>query len=146
MRDILRTLGLPEDHVIVIKRYGMGTFYELPKSVKERKALLKQVELERIRTKLLKAIVKAVRSIDRQANARLELTDDGKPKQLEILIDRLLDEHEEAERRAIVNELKEKGFEVEEWLWYVRGVKRVILKGTETVKELQLIAKEMMMR
>lgn len=145
VRNVLRVLKLPEDRVITIRRYGSGTEHVLSESREEREALLRQAELEKVRAKWLRAIVRVVRHIDRRAYVRLEMTDEAKPKRLAITVYREVDEQDEAEKKIIADEFKAKGFEVKEWSWQIRGIKQVDLKGTETVKELQTAAEQMML-
>ena len=46
-REILRNLGLPEDNIITIKKYGLGTNYELAKTAKKKKEFLAEIEREK---------------------------------------------------------------------------------------------------
>lgn len=144
IREILRTIGLPENSVMALRSYGSKVSFCLPKNADERALLLRQAELLKKETKYLKAIKKAIRPIDRDANATLLLTDEGKLTRLNIWIDKPVEEDNEAQKQAITKELKAKGFETEDWKRYILGKKEVRLKGTETIQELQAIAKKMM--
>lgn len=145
VREILRTLKLPEDHVITLKRYQMRTEYMLWKNKQEREVLLKRVRLENLRTKLSKAIAKEVKSIDRQAHIFLEVTDEGKPRHLEIWVHKSVDEHNEVEKQAIKSEFIAKGFKVEDWASEITCIKQINLNGNETIEELKTTAKGMIM-
>lgn len=80
VREILHTLGLPEDHIMVIRKHGRGTYYEVARTAEEKSRLLNEIETEKKRTKFLKAIVKTIRSMDSRARACLEFTETGEPK------------------------------------------------------------------
>lgn len=144
IREILRAIKLPEIHVIALRNYGSKVSFRLAKNAEEEAFLLKRAELLKTKTKYLKAIAKAIRSIDKKAYAYLELTDEGRPKRLGIEVSKPVEENNEAEKQAIINELRAKGFKAKYWTWHIYGEKEVHLKGTETVQELQAIAKKMM--
>jgi len=57
----------------------------------------------------------------------------------------LTDQIDNSEINAFEEQLKRIGFEIEKTPWYIRGSKHTDLKGTETSKELQEIARTMMM-
>ena len=138
VREILKILQLPESHVVAIKRYGTRTEYEiLPKRKEERDTLLKQIELEELRSKYLKEVMRVIKSIDRDAHAILNLTDEGKPIQLTIRIRKLINEYNESERAALINNLKTRGFKVKVMTRYLCGEKRINLYGVETPEDLE---------
>jgi hypothetical protein len=144
IREILRVIGLPENNVVALRSYRSKISFRLAKNAEEKASLLRHSEFLKVETKCLKAIMKTIRPIDKGAYARLVLTDAGKPKQLEIIVDRPVEEDNEAQKQAIIKELKAKGFETKDWKWCISGKKEVRLKGTETIQELQAIAKKMM--
>lgn len=144
VREILHTLGLPEDHIITIRKYGAGTYYEIVRTVGERSRFLNEIEKEKKRAKLLKAIIKTVRSIDPRARAYLESTESGEPKWLQVHVDMMTDQLDDAEKDTFEEQLKKKGFKIEKTPWHIRGSKSTDLRGTETSRELQEIARKIM--
>lgn len=142
-RAILHTLGLPEDRIMTIKKYGFGTYYELARTVEEKNKLTSEIERENKRAKLLKSIIKTVRSVDSRAQARLESFENGKPKQLTIFVDVRIDQLGIEETHVIEEDLKKKGFTIRKQPWYLMGLKSTVLQGTETSRELQEIAKKL---
>ncbi|PIU12627.1 MAG: hypothetical protein COT21_03340 [Hadesarchaea archaeon CG08_land_8_20_14_0_20_51_8] len=144
IREILRVIGLPENNVMALRSYRNKVSFHLAKNAEEKVFLLRRAEFLKVETKCLKAIMKTIRPIDKGAYAHLVLTDAGKPKQLEIIVDGPVEEDNEAQKQAIIKELRAKGFETKDWKWYISGKKEVRLKGTETIQELQAIAKKMM--
>jgi len=144
VREILHTLGLPEDHIITIRKYGRGTYYEVARTVEEKSRLLNEIKKEKKRAKLLKAIVRTIRSIDPRARAYLEFTENGQPKWLQVYVDMMTDQLDNAEKIVFEEQLKKKGFKIEKTSWYMRGSKRIDLKRTENSTELQEIARKIM--
>jgi hypothetical protein len=144
VREILHTLGLPEDHILTIREYGRGTYYEVARTIEEESQLLNKIEKEKKRAKLLKAIVATVRSIDPRARARLELSESGEPKWLQVYVDVMTDNLGDAERDVIEEQLRKRGFKIEKTSWDIRGSRYADLEGVETSKELQEIARKMM--
>lgn len=142
-REILCLLGLPEERVVTIKKYGYGTRHELAKSDKEKARLLDEAKNEEQRARLLKPVIKTVRSLDRRAEVHLEPFE-GQPKKLTILINVVIDQLSSEEREKIHEELQKKGFSVKEHPWYISAIMSADLKGNENSRELQAIAKKMM--
>ncbi len=143
-REILHTLGLPEDHIVTIKKYGFGTCYELAKTSVEKSQLLHELEKEKKRAKLLRPIIKAVDLIDPRAQICLESFENGKPKHLSIYVYVATDQLNSEEINKNEEQLKKKGFEVEKTSWCLNCSKFNPLRGTETREELLEIAKKMM--
>lgn len=143
-REILHTLGLPEDHIMTIRKYRTGTYYEVARTGEEKSQLSNEIERQKKRAKLLKAIIRTVRSVDPRARAYLESTESGEPKRLQVYIDMMTDQLDDAEKNAFEEQLKKKGFKIDKSSWHISGSKYTDLKGTETSKELQGIARKMM--
>jgi len=138
IREVLRTLKLPESHVITIREYGR-TWYELPRNEDDRKRLLKKAEIEGKRRELILGIMKAVRPLDKDTEVYLEMDDEGTPRMLKITVYRPL---EKGRSEEIMNALKKEGFKVGKWGDYISGFKEITLRGDEDLKELQQIARK----
>jgi len=143
VRQILRILKLPENNVIAIKGYGF-TAYRLPKNGEDRNSLLKKAELEKVRRKHLLEIMKAIKPLEKDAHARLDLNDKGEPELLEISIWKQIEANEEAERKVLMKNLEARNFKTKNWSWAIEGTKYADLTGKETLKQLQEIAKRML--
>jgi hypothetical protein len=109
IRQVLRTLSLPDDHVITIRRYGY-TSYRLPENAEARQRLLKEAKLENCRRKYLQKIMKAVRPLEKGANVMIDLNENLEPKSLLIEVYKRVDRSEETERDRIIRDLKAKVF------------------------------------
>ena len=143
IRQILRTLSLPEHNVITVKGYGF-TYYRLPENKEDKKRLLKEAKLQRIRRGYLIGIRKATRPLERDADVDMGLTENGEPKWLEIIVQKEVEQQNEEERKTIVRDLKGKNFEIKNWSWAIEGTKQTFLSGKENLKQLQEIAKRML--
>jgi len=143
IREILRILKLPEDNIITIKGYGF-TQYTLPDDEEDKRRLLKEAEFEKLRRRYLMGIMRTLRPLDKEVRAYLELDEHGKPKTLRITVWRQVSPDDENKRKTIIEELEAKGFKVNSWTHHIKGVKEVSLKGEESLKELQNIAKRML--
>jgi predicted nucleotidyltransferase len=143
-REILRTLGLPEDHIITVKKYGFGTYYELAKTNEEKSKLLVEVEKEKKRERLLRPIIKAVHLFDPRAEVHLEYNKDGAPEELSICVFVQTNELSDEEISRNEEELRKRGFRIEKTSWCLDCSKFISLRGTETKEELLEIAKKMM--
>jgi hypothetical protein len=143
IRQILRTLNLPEHNVITIKGYGF-THYRLPENEEDKERLLKEARLQRIRRGYLIEIRKAMKPVERDADADLGLTENGEPKWLAIIVHKEVEQQNEEERKTIVSDLKGKNFEIKNWSWAIEGTKQTLLTGRENLKQLQEIAKRML--
>lgn len=137
-------LGFPEDHIITIKKYELGTYYDVARTPDERAKLIEEIEKEKIREKFLKRIVKLVHSIDRRASVDLEMTKEGEPDYLTIYIPIMTDQLDPKEVNIIEEELRKKGFEIEKNPWSLTGLKSADLEGKKTLRELQELVKVMM--
>jgi len=144
IRKTLQILKLPEDHIITIEGYGYK-YYSLIEDEEDKKRLLKEAELEKLRKKYLKGIMKVIRPLDREARAYLGLNEQGKPKGLGITIWRSIRPEDENRKKATIKNLTKKGFKVEDWAYQIKGTKQVNLKGEEDLKQLQEIAKQMIL-
>ena len=86
--------------------------------------------------------MRGIKSIDRDAHAILNLTDEGKPIQLTIRIRKLINEYNESERAALINNLKTRGFKVKVMTRYLCGEKRINLYGVETPEDLRKVVEK----
>jgi len=143
VRQILRILKLPENNVITIKGYGFTT-YRLPENGEDRNSLLKKAEFEKLRRKCLLGIMKAIKPLEKDARAGLDLNERGEPELLEISIWKQIEADEEAERKALIENFEARNFKTKNWSWAIEGTKYADLTGKENLKQLQDIAKRML--
>jgi len=140
VRKVLRTLKLPENHIITIKAYGR-TWHEIARSEDERKRLLREAEIEKKRRNLILGVMRAVKPLDRDVKVYLEMDGEGRPRVLEMVVCKLLEEGED-----IVKALERGGFQVRKMKDLVYGYKEIDLRGDEDLRALQTIAKETIRR
>jgi len=140
VREILQTLGLPEENVITIRGYGF-TDYRIPENEEDRRRILEQVRIQKTRKDYLRRIQKTLKLLDKDAEANLELTEDGKPKWLEITVQKAVDNKE---KEAVISQLKARNFTVDDWSWGIIARKQTLLTGRENLPQLQEIAKQML--
>lgn len=138
VREILQTLGLPEENVITIRGYGF-TDYGTPKNEEDRRRILEQVQIQKTRKDYLRQIQKTLKLLDKDAEANLKL-EDGKPKWLEITVQK---EVEQEEKEAVISQLKARNFTVEDW-GGILARKQTLLTGRENLPQLQEIARQML--
>lgn len=143
IRQILRILKLPENNVITIKGYGFTT-YRLSENGEDRNSLLRKAELEKVRRKYLLGIMKAIKPLEKDAHAELDLNDKGEPELLEITIWKQIEADEKAERKALRENLEARNFKTKNWSCAIEGIKYADLTGKENLKQLQDIAKRML--
>ncbi|MEM2144836.1 MAG: hypothetical protein QW279_05715 [Candidatus Jordarchaeaceae archaeon] len=144
IREILSKLGLPEHKVLSIKRFGQRTWYKLIKNEQERQEILKKNLNEEIRVKYIRAIRKNIRDLDKQAEVDIEITNEGKPSMLEIIVRKSVEKYSERQKRKIIDNLKIKGFDVRDYTWQIEGIKQVNLSGMEDIKELKEVARKLL--
>lgn len=141
IRHILKILSLPEDQVVTIKAQG-NTYYRLPEGETSREKLLKRSEIEEKKRKLRMKIMKVVRPVLKDADVSIELKENLEPATISIEVNKY---PKEGERDKIVADLVKKGFEVDNHLWGIYGIKQTELTGKEGIKQLEEIAKRMLM-
>jgi hypothetical protein len=143
IRQILRTLSLPEHNVMTVKGYGF-TDYRLPENKEDKERLLKEAKLQRIRRGYLIGIRKAIKPLEGDADVDMGLTENGEPKWLAIIVQKEVEQQNEEERKTIVSDLKGKNFKTKNWSWVIEGTKQTFLTGKENLKQLQEMAKRML--
>jgi hypothetical protein len=143
IRQVLRTLSLPEDQVITIRGYGF-TYYRLPENEEDKQKLLKEAKVENRRRKYIQKITKALKPLEKDVSVRVALNDNLEPKSLLIEVYKHVDQNEEKERDTITRDLKTRNFKVETYSWAIYGVKGAELTGKESINQLQEIAKRML--
>jgi len=143
VREVLQTLGLPEENVITIRGYGF-TDYRVPENEEDRRRILEQVRIQKTRKDYLRRIQKTLKLLDKDAEANLKLTEDGKPKWLEITVQKEVEEDKEKE--AVISQLKARNFTLDDWPWGIIARKQTLLTGRENLPQLQEIAKQMLVK
>jgi hypothetical protein len=143
LREILRTLKLPEDQVVPIQRYNC-TCYRLSKSDADKINLINEAQTEKVRRKYRLAVNKALKSFGKDVSVHLELDEKNALKKLGIEVYTETDEKTGAEKAELVKALEDKGFKIVDHHWAISGVKEANLTGTESIKELQSIARAML--
>ena len=143
IRQILRTLSLPENQVITIRGYGF-TYYRLPINEEDKQKLMKEAKMESCRRKYIQKIMKALKPLEKDVSVRIALNENLEPKSLLIEIYKHVDHNDETERDTITRELETRNFEVEIYSWAIYGAKGVELTGKENINQLQEIAKRML--
>jgi hypothetical protein len=143
VRQILRTMDLPEHNVITIKAYGY-TWYKVPENNRDKETLLKEARLQKIRREYLMKINKVIKPLESDAQVDIGLTDGGKPRWLVMRIWKQIEEEDEALRKSVTDDLIARRFNVKTWTWAIEGTKQSLLTGEENLKQLQEIAKQML--
>lgn len=130
IRKILKTLGLPEHHVVTIKRVGY-TYYELEPNETKRKELLKQAETAEKERKLTFKLRKIVRKIQPNATVYVRLTNEEKLVNLSIYCELTKDEKT---NELFIKEWKKRGLETTRSQWRLYASKNFELTGKETLR------------
>jgi hypothetical protein len=143
VRQILRTMDLPEHNVITIKAYGY-TWYKVPENNRDKETLLKEARLQKIRREYLMKINKVIKPLESDAQVDIGLTDGGKPRWLVMRIWKQIEEEDEALRKSVTDDLIARRFNVKTWTWAIEGTKQSLLTGEENLKQLEEIAKQML--
>ena len=133
IRKILKTLGLPEHHVVTIKRIGY-TYYELEPSETKRKELLKQAETAENERKLTFKLRKIVRKIQPNATVYVRLTNEEKLVNLSIYCELTKDEKT---NRLHIKEWEKRGFKTTKFTMRTIASKSFELSGKETLSEIE---------
>lgn len=142
-REILSTLGLPEDRIVTVRKHGFGTDYKLAKNMQEKNQLIAEAHKEETREKIRRQITKTVRSIDPRAQVNLETSKNGALEGLTIYVSIYTNQLDAKEIESIEDQLKQRGFNVSKTGWSLYASKCVTLQGNETLKELCKISKRM---
>jgi hypothetical protein len=144
-REILHTLGLPEDRIVTITKCGLRTDFKLAKSDEEKTKLIAEAESEKRRLKKKTLISKVARSFDSRAKVYLTPTGNATSESLMINISMDIEKLEKKEVRIIQEDLQKKGFTINLVMTqFLEASKSAILKSTESNKELRAITKNMM--
>lgn len=143
-RRILQIIGLPEANIITVKKYGVGTYYELVKNNEERLKIVAEAQTKEQRNKTLTQLVTLVHSIDRRAKVRLDYNEDNRLKELIVYFEFPIYKLNEEQVSALEQEMGSKGFEVRKIGCVFMACKWRTLIGTEDNGELKKIARELL--
>jgi len=132
IREILKVLGLPEDHIVTIKPVGY-TNYELEPDESKRKKLLEQAETTRKERRLTFKVRRIIRTIQPSARAHVSL-DENEAVHLTIF-DEPVEDYKENE--LFVEEWKRRGFKATRSEYTLSATKSIKLSGRETIQEIE---------
>ena len=138
VREVLRDLKLPENHVVTITEYTRDsscvTNFYLEPDDKKRRDLLEKSELERIRGRYIKPLLKIARQVDRDYIVNIEL-ENKKPNELIIRNYKWIETSANIEKS--IQEFKKKGFntDMSDSLFFAN--KAIQLNGNEKLKDLK---------
>lgn len=142
LRQILRTLKLPEDKVVTIRGYKY-TYYRLAKNDEDKANFINEAQTEKLRRKYRLAINKALKPFEPDFSVYLTLDDKKALKKVSIELYRETEGKTEKEKAEVVKALENRGFKIKDHSWGIFGIKEKNLTGKESVKDLQSIAETM---
>lgn len=143
IREILKDLGLPENHVVTIRHVDY-TNYELEPDESKRKELLKQAETAEKERKLTFKLRKIVRKLQPKATVYVRLVDKAKAVHLTIYYDQAKDDKM---NELFTRKWEKRGFETTKSRWRLSAAKSFELTGKETLSEVeQLLVKALGVR
>ena len=140
IREILKDLGLLEDHIITIRHVGY-TDYELEPDESKRKNLLRQAETAEKERRLTFKVRKIVRKMQPNTRVHVRLQDEDKVAYCTIFSE--IAEDDRINKR-FVEEWGKKGFKTTQSKWTLSAVKTFSLTGREALSDIeQLLVKSL---
>jgi len=143
IREILSDLGLPEDHIVTIQRYGTTTQYELEPDRDKRNGLLAIAEEEKIKNKYLRPLNRVAKKFDKNFYIDVGFMKE-KPTSLTIRYYRQLDDENENMRKTILSKLESVAFDISQNKWSISASKTIKSDGNKTIKELENIVRKVL--
>ena len=132
-REILKNLGLPENHVVTIKHVGY-TRHKLEPDESKRKELLKQAETAEKKRKLTFKLRKIVRKLQPRATVYIHLIDEAKVVHFEIYSEPTKDDKT---NELFMREWEKRGFKTTKSPYTLSASKSFELTGKETLSDVE---------
>lgn len=140
IREILKDVGLPENHIVTIRHVGW-TDYELEPDESKRKELLKEAQTAKKERKLTFKLRKIVRKMEPKATVYVNFIDETKVVRFRICCEPAKDDRM---NKLLMKKWKKRGFQVTQSEWALRAVKSFELTGKETLSGIeQLLVKSL---
>jgi hypothetical protein len=143
IRDILSDLGLPEDHIVTIQRYGTTTQYRFEPDRDKRKELLTIAEEEKIKNKYLRPLNRIAKRFDKNFYVDVDFIE-GKPTSLTIRYHRWFDDENKNMRKTILSKLESAAFGVRQNKWSISASKTMKTNENKSVKELEDVVRKVL--
>ena len=136
IREILNDLGLPEDHIVTIQRYGTTTEYRLEPDRDKRKELVAIAEKEQSKNKYLKPLNRVAKRFDKNFYVDVCFVE-GKPTSLTIKYYRWWADENENIRKTVLLKLENLTSDVRQDEWSIRASKTVKIDENKAIKGLE---------